>query len=276
MNLAGQKTAESKSSIRSNKDMKIQLVALCIGTIISAPAFSQRASLADRVTALEQQAAGQTQSESQANIELLNKTTQMQDEIRLLRASIEQLQNDFDQARKTSREQYIDMDSRVNAIENPNAVDKPKPDATKPANATSANAAPASAAASADEKQAYQLAYNSLIKQGDAVAASRLFQDFLQAYPNGKLAPNAWYWLGESYYLTQSYALALKSFTILNQQYPGSSKAADADLKIAYSHIEMKDIDTGKKELEQIIVKYPSSPVADLARGRLRGLSLEK
>ena len=272
MNLAGQKTAESKSSIRSNKDMKIQLVALCIGAIISAPAFSQRASLADRVTALEQQAAGQTQSESQANIELLNKTTQMQDEIRLLRASIEQLQNDFDQARKTSREQYIDMDSRVNAIENPNAVEKPKPDTTKPANATSANTTPASA----DEKQAYQLAYNSLIKQGDAVAASRLFQDFLQAYPNGKLAPNAWYWLGESYYLTQSYALALKSFTILNQQYPGSSKAADADLKIAYSHIEMKDIDTGKKELEQIIVKYPSSPVADLARGRLRGLSLEK
>lgn len=271
MNLAGQKTAESKSSIRSNKVMKIQLVALCVGAIISAPAFSQRASLADRVTALEQQAVGQTQSESQANIELLNKTTQMQDEIRLLRASIEQLQNDFDQARKSSREQYIDMDSRVNAIENPNAVDKPKPDATKPT-----NAAPASAAASADEKQAYQLAYNSLIKQGDAVAASRLFQDFLQAYPNGKLAPNAWYWLGESYYLTQSYALALKSFSILNQQYPGSSKAADADLKIAYSHIEMKDIDTGKKELEQIIVKYPNSPVADLARGRLRGLSLEK
>lgn len=255
--------------------MTIRIWALCIGALIAAPAYSQRTSLADRVTALEQQAASQTQSDSQANIELLNKTTQMQDEIRLLRASLEQLQNDFDQARQRNREQYIDMDSRVNALETPGGSEKPKPEPAKPTSNATANTPPATAA-STEEKQAYQVAYNSLIKQGDSVAASRLFQDFLQAYPNGKLAPNAWYWLGESYYISQSYALALKSFTILNQQYPGSSKAADADLKIAYCHLEMKEIETGKKELEQVIAKYPNSPVADLARGRLRGLSLEK
>ena len=81
------------------------------------PAQAQRASLADRVTALESQAAAQTQGAGQANMELLNRTTQMQDEIRALRAIIEQLQNDLEQARQRNREQYIDMDSRVSALE---------------------------------------------------------------------------------------------------------------------------------------------------------------
>ena len=42
----------------------------------------------------------------------------------------------------------------------------------------------------------------------------------------------------------------------------------------ASSHIELKDVDKGKKELEQLIVKYPDHPVAEMARGRLRGLTL--
>lgn len=237
------------------------------------PVYAQRTSIADRVAALEQQAANQTQGASQANIELLNKSTQMQDEIRQLRASIEQLQNELEQARQRNREQYIDLESRVNTLEQSPESSKPLSVVTpvKPAIKPSIKAgAPASVA----ESEAYQAAHNSLIKQGDAVAASRQFQDFLQTFPESKLVPNAWYWLGESYYIIQNYALALKSFDILTQQFPDSSKAPDALLKIAYCHIELKETDKGKKELEQLIVKYPNHPVADMARGRLRGLSL--
>lgn len=234
------------------------------------PVYAQRTSLADRVSTLEQQAASQTQGASQANIEVLNKMTQLQDEIRQLRASVEQLQNELEQARQRNREQYIDLESRVNALEQPPSTGKATP-------ATSPTVKPANkpvVAPVAGESAAYQAAYNSLIKQGDAVAASRQFQDFLQAYPESKYAPNAWYWLGESYYITQNYALALKSFDVLNQQYADSNKAPDALLKTAYCHIELKDVDKGKKELEQLIVKYPNHPVAEMARGRLRGLSL--
>lgn len=254
--------------------MTVQRLLLCVGLLIAGPVLAQKASLADRVTTLEQQAASQTQGNSQSNIELLNKTTQMQDEIRLLRASLEQLQNELEQARQRTRDQYIDMDSRVSALENPNGAPKPKSDnaaVQQRVEKAPTNPVPTSAT----ETQSYQAAYNSLIKQGDAVAASRQFQDFLQNYPNSNLAPNAWYWLGESYYITQNYSLALKSFSIVNQQFPESNKAPDAYLKTAYCHIEMKDIATGKKELEQLIAKYPNSPVADMARGRLRGLSLE-
>lgn len=245
---------------------------LCL--LAALPVHAQRTSLAERVTALEQQASSQTQGASQANIELLNKTTQMQDEIRTLRAGIEQLQNELEQARQRNREQYIDLESRVNALEQPSAEAKPAAPAAAAKPVPKPALKPTPSTPAAGENQAYQAAYSSLIKQGDAVAASRQFQDFLQAYPDSKLAPNAWYWLGESYYITQNYALALKSFDILNQRFPDSNKAPDALLKTAYSHIELKDVDKGKKELEQLIAAYPDHPVAEMARGRLRGLTL--
>ena len=233
------------------------------------PVQAQRASLADRVSALEAQAATQTQGAGQANMELLNRTTQMQDEIRALRAIIEQLQNDLEQARQRNREQYIDMDSRVSALEGGSA----KPVAAAPAPVKPAPPAkPAPAAAG--ENAAYQAAYNSLIKQGDAVAAAGQFQSFLQSYPDSRLAPNAWYWLGESYYATASYELALKSFGILLERFSDSGKAPDALLKSAYCHIELKNTAQGKQQLERVIALYPEHPVADMARSRLRGLSL--
>jgi tol-pal system protein YbgF len=246
---------------------------LSFGTLLlllaALPVQAQRASLADRVSALESQAATQTQGAGQANMELLNRTTQMQDEIRALRAIIEQLQNDLEQARQRNREQYIDMDSRVSALEG---------GSTKPVTAAPVPVKPAAPAkpvpAAAGENAAYQTAYNSLIKQGDAVAAAGQFQSFLQSYPDSRLAPNAWYWLGESYYATASYELALKSFGILLERFSDSGKAPDALLKSAYCHLEMKDTAQGKQQLERVIAQYPEHPVAELARSRLRGLSL--
>lgn len=233
------------------------------------PVQAQRASLADRVAALEGQAAAQTQGAGQANMELLNRTTQMQDEIRALRAIIEQLQNDLEQSRQRNREQYIDMDSRVTALEGGGA--KPVTVAPVPVKP----AAPAKQVpAAAGENAAYQAAYNSLIKQGDAVAATGQFQGFLQNYPDSRLAPNAWYWLGESYYATASYELALKSFGILLERFSDSGKAPDALLKSAYCHLELKNTAQGKQQLERVIALYPDHPVADMARSRLRGLSL--
>jgi tol-pal system protein YbgF len=255
--------------------MKRLTLGLAILAALSAawPVMAQRASLADRVSALEQKEASRSQSTGQANVELLNRTTQMQDEIRSLRAIIEQLQNDLEQARTRSREQYIDMDSRVSAIEQGGAAAKPAAvpaTAAAPAPGKTAASAPAGAGENAD----YQAAYQRLIKQGDAAGSAQLFQAFLQRYPDSALAPNAWYWLGESYYISQEFALALKSFDILGQRFEASSKAPDALLKAAYCHIELGQTDNGRQLLEQVIARYPNHPVTELARSRLRGLNL--
>ena len=246
----------------------------CLLLLASAlPAQAQRATLADRVSALEKQAAGQVQGSSQANIELLNRTTQMQDEIRALRAEVETLQNELEQARQRNREQYIDLESRVSALESGGAAVKPSTATPPPTTVPAVAPKPASAPAG-EESAAYQAAYARLIKQGDAAGAIGGFQSFLQAYPDSALAPNAWYWLGESYYISKEYGLALKSFGILGERFGDSGKAPDAKLKAAYCLIELKQLEQGRKALEQVIALYPQHPVAEMARSRLRGLSL--
>lgn len=254
--------------------MKRLLPAVALLACVCMPAMAQRASLADRVAALEQQSASQTQGASQANMELLNRTTQMQDEIRSLRALVEQLQNDLEQARQRNREQYIDMDSRVSALEQPGAAANPAAGSSSASAVETTTPALPATPPSAGESADYQAAYALLIKQGDAVGAVRLFQTFLQTYPDSALAPNAWYWLGESYYLTRNFGLALQSFEVIGQRFSGSSKAPDALLKSGYCHIELKNTAKGRTVLEQVIARYPNHPVAEMARSRLRGLSL--
>jgi tol-pal system protein YbgF len=272
MKHAGRRIAVLISATALNKAMKRAGLFLAISLLAACPALaqSQRTSLADRVLALEQKNAAQSQTAGQANVELLNRSVQMQDEIRSLRASIEQLQNELEQARQRNREQYIDMDSRVNALEQGGTGAKP---VATPAPVPSA-AVVKPAAASTGENADYQAAYQRLIKQGDAAGAAQLFQSFLQRYPDSALAPNAWYWLGESYYINREFALALKSFELLGQRYEASGKTPDAALKAAYCQIELGQTAKGRQQLEQVIARYPNHPVAELARSRLRGLSL--
>src|SRR5690606_41944752 len=57
---------------------------------------------------------------------------------------------------------------------------------------------------------------------------------------DGAYAPNARYWLGESYYVTQNYDLALEQFQLLYQRYPDHDKAPGALLKIGLSQYGLR------------------------------------
>src|SRR5918993_737159 len=85
---------------------------LCAAALVAAaPAFAQRASLGDRVAALEQQAAN-----NQGNVDLLNQVTQLKSEVQALRAQIEELQQQAEQQKQGNRSQYLDLDGRLNPL----------------------------------------------------------------------------------------------------------------------------------------------------------------
>jgi len=111
---------------------------------------------------------------------------------------------------------------------------------------------------------------------GDYVAASRGFRDYIQKYPGSALAPNAYYWLGESYYVVQNYQLSLQTFQTLLANYPTSDKAPDALLKIGYAQAEMKQYDDAKATLTAVMNKYPGTTVAKLAQSRMRAITLQE
>src|SRR4249919_2765735 len=92
---------------------------LCLALAGSpASAFAQRKpSLADRVAALEQQTSAQGSAAGQQNVELVNRLTQMQAEVQALRNQVETLQNENEQLKQRGREQYVDLDTRLQRVE---------------------------------------------------------------------------------------------------------------------------------------------------------------
>jgi tol-pal system protein YbgF len=126
----------------------------------------------------------------------------------------------------------------------------------------------------ADERALYESAFDSL-KEGRYAEAARRFQTFLDQYPNGEYSPNAQYWLGESYYVTQNYQIALEAFQRLLSRFPASNKAPDALLKVGYCHYELRQWSQAESVLNQVVQQYPDTTVARLAQGRLRALRLE-
>ncbi len=201
--------------------IKLMLV-VAAALVAAAPAHAQRQSLADRVGAIEQQ-----MYNNSANQDLLNQINQLRQQVTSLQASIEQLQHDNAQLKQSAQDQYLDLDSRLNRLEGGNAAPalppvpasapKAAPAPAKPAAAATSERPPSvhgdagSLAATGDERTSYNVAFDSL-KAGKYDDSAQLFLSFLQLYPNGVYAPNALYWLGESYYATRNFPMAETQF----------------------------------------------------------------
>lgn len=126
----------------------------------------------------------------------------------------------------------------------------------------------------AGEQQAYDAAFAAL-REGRYAESARRFSSFLEQFPNGDLADNATYWLGESYYVTQNYRIALDTFRALLNQFPDSAKAPDAALKVGYCHYELREWTEAERQLNAVMARYPNTVVARLAQSRLNALRLE-
>jgi len=244
---------------------------------IALPAQAQRASLADRVAVLEQQAAN-----NQGNVDLLNQVTQLRSEMQALRSQVEELQHQVQQQKDNGRSQYLDLDGRLNRLENgganPTIVAPPPSASAKPAAADKPPAVRGDAGAlakGADERGAYNAAFDAL-KAGQYVDSARLFSDFLQAYPSGAYAPNALYWLGESYYVTQNYELAQQQFQALLDRYPTHDKAPGALLKVGLSQYGLKNMDGAERTLAEVSQRFPGTDAARTADDRLRAIQLSQ
>lgn len=260
------------------------LLVTAAALVAAAPAWAQRQSLADRVTALEAKA-----NNSQANMDLLNRLSQQEGEIRELRAQLEKIQHDLQEFQQRNRDQYLDLDGRLNRIEGgatppvaaPATSGGPAAAPVAPPTAATRVVEPApsvhgdagSLAQAGDERTAYNQAFDKL-KSGDYVGSAQLFTAFLQVYPSGVYAPNALYWLGESYYVTQNYALAAEQFRALMERYPTHDKAPGSLLKLGLCEYGLGKVDAAERTLADVVSRYPGSDVARTADDRLKAIQL--
>jgi tol-pal system protein YbgF len=125
----------------------------------------------------------------------------------------------------------------------------------------------------ADERSAYEAAFAAL-RAGDYPQSARLFSEFLRLYPTGSYAPNATYWLGESYYVTQDYASAQAQFQAILQRWPTHDKAPGALLKVGLSQYGRRDLVAAQVTLTRVTEQYPGTDAARTADDRLRSIQL--
>jgi tol-pal system protein YbgF len=148
------------------------------------------------------------------------------------------------------------------------------------ANAAAASAPTASsslppASLSAADQAAIQRAYDSALNNyrlGDFATAIRAFESFLKSYPKNSLAPNAQYWVGESYSHQRQYREAIDAERRLLGTYPDSAKAPDALLIIGTAESSLGDNAAARKTFDELIAKYPTSEAAEKAKARVAKL----
>lgn len=258
---------------------------LVLALMFAAPVSAQRVSTGDRLTALEQQLSAMRSG----NLDLLNQVGELKTEVQSLRAQIEELQQQLEQQKQSGRTQYLDLDGRLNRLENgappPPAVSTPAvPTPAAPPSIPVPNVQDtpprvygdaATLGKGVDERSAYNAAFDAL-KAGRYAESARMFQAFLDVHPSGAYAPNAMYWLGESYYVTQNYALAQEQFQSLIDRYPTHDKAAGALLKVGLCQYGLRQLDAAEATLGKVVARYPGSEAARTADDRLRAIQLSR
>ena len=109
-------------------------------------------------------------------------------------------------------------------------------------------------------------------RKGEFAVASEGFIDFNKRYPTSGYVVMSLFLLGNSQYANREYKDAIKNFNNLLAKDPDHARAPDAMLSVANCQLEMKDVKSARKTLDDLMKKYPQSESAAAAKERLSKL----
>ncbi|HUF25739.1 MAG TPA: tetratricopeptide repeat protein [Gemmatimonadaceae bacterium] len=110
------------------------------------------------------------------------------------------------------------------------------------------------------------------MRRGSQGAARRALDDLLRQYPTADIAPDAMYWIGESYAQERNQAMADSVYAAVVQRYPESARAATALYRRALIQRDRNNMAMTRTMLEEVVRRWPRSDEAELARDLLRTL----
>lgn len=223
--------------------------------------------------------------------------TQIQEEMRALRGQFEQIDFRIRKLEEDQRKRAEDTEFRLQQLEQnampaaaPAAGDAaavtPAPDAapvaakadgydinaSDPAAArnTSAQYEPAATPTAAPKgfassREHYNHAFKLLNDAKYADAASS-FSSFVAQHPKDALVPNAYYWMGESFYARRDFTKAAEGFRKGYESAPKGQKAPDNLLKLSLSLANLKRKDEACIVLKQISAQYGATAKTTAAK----------
>jgi tol-pal system protein YbgF len=193
------------------------------------------------------------------DLAMYNRVQMLQQEILSLRDEIEFLRRDIDRLENRNRDFYQDLDRRLLELEQKGVIAKDEQAIKLPAESLAAS------------EKLYNDAFD-LLMNGSYDQAQQLLQQLIQKFPQDPLIPNAWYWVGEAYYVQAKFKEALTAFETVSQQYPTANKESDALLKQGYCLLELGEVQRAVQRLKAVRERYPKSQADQLAAQKLREL----
>lgn len=202
------------------------------------------------------------ESTAGGNLRLLNQLQEHERQIQELRGQVEELRYQLERQRRSSQEQYLDLEQRLSS----GAAGQASPGGNAPAGGTAVDSGAATAAASGRQEgqQAYQDAFQ-LVQARNFDAAIEAFEAFVDDYPNSPLLANGYYWLGELYSSRSELEPAAQAFDTVIEDYPQSNKVPDALYKLGLLRARQGQPDASRALLTRVREEYPDSSAAGMA-----------
>jgi tol-pal system protein YbgF len=108
---------------------------------------------------------------------------------------------------------------------------------------------------------AYGLVRKAQLEGGDFAAAEEALRAFVANHPSHRLAGNAQYWLGETYFVRRDYQAAAQAFAEGFKRFSNSEKAPDNLLKLGMSLGNLKRTKEACGTFAELAKRYPNASV---------------
>ncbi len=217
--------------------------------------------LRQKVDGLQQRMADDQKKSSDDNaqlrrslLDLSNQIETLRNELATVRGQNEALAHDMAGMQRSLKDMTQGVDERLRRLEPAKVTVDGKEFIVEPA-----------------EKQAFDAALATL-RKGDFAAAQTGFASFTSRYPQSGYKSSALFWLGNAQYALLNYRDAEANFRALVTAEPGHLRAPEALLFMANCQVELMDVKSARKTLEDLVKTYPQSEAAAVAKERLAKL----
>lgn len=232
------------------------------GLILTSPSvFAGRMSYEQRLDQLERA--------NQINVEMLNKISNLQDEVARLRGVIDEQQHELGMLNKRQESLFSDLDQRLEEVSGNKSEKKKLTESVKEDNVASSVTETGDATA---YNKAYELIVNKQFKEAQIALA-----DFVWRYPDSSYVANAHYWIGELHLQnwrsnksdTLSLTKAKDSFNHVGTNFKDHHKSSDSMVKLGMIAQEEGDKEKAKQIYKSIINVSKFSSSSNIAKLQL-------
>jgi tol-pal system protein YbgF len=222
-------------------------------------------------------------------LSMYNQLEALQSEMQTLRGIVEEQGYQLRQLQDESRQRYLDLDQRLSSANQGQALPgasapgvdplttpgqgaaggfalpqtgiQANPAGQVPAGNTGATPTSLNGTATTalNDDELYNSALNLLLEERRYEESAAQFQQYIDAYPNGRRFTNALYWQGEALILLQRLPQARDVFMRLMNEYPQDAKTPGAMLKLGVVYSQMGNRAQAEQLWRDLPARYPEA-----------------